>query len=188
MTKDFQDFLTRFVNSYEGKKLSFLMAGGGGSAALLSVVPGSSKVLHDVRILYSEESTLEYYNPTKWSKTMPKFVSETMVEGLYITHRNLEQGKSISIVTTSALTTSRHRKGDNLAYICVFGSCWELQFDKLPESVYEDTCIPWRDQKIANKRQAEDELLVTVAIKLATGFEHDTLEDLKRSKTLRKLS
>lgn len=190
MTKDFQSFLTRFVDAYGGNKLFFVMAGGGGSAALLSVIPGSSKVLHEVRVLYSEESSLEYYKESNdsWGSTEnPKFVSEQMMDGLYQTAANVYENKYVVVAATSALTSSRYRRGDNKAYIRVFGSGWELKFDKLPEHVYEDTCTPWRDQKIANKRQAEDELLVSVAIKLATNFERDTLDELVSNGSLKRL-
>lgn len=191
-SKEFMAFLKRFVDGWEGKKIGLVMAGGGASAASLALIPGSSRVLYDMTILYAEDATKEflhtYHDCLSKSAVIPeKFVSKEMVLALQRAAVEKTGPACYPVIATSALTSGRPRKGDNVAYICGRGDVWKLILDKLPEEVYSDSVTPWREQRIAIKRQSEDELVAEVAIKLVTGFEVDSLEGRISNGTLVRL-
>lgn len=183
----FEDFLTRLVKSYKGNKIAIAAAGGGASLARIALVPGSSGILEEVNILYSEDATHTYIERAGYRVNDKKVVSLGIGGLLHLATAQRLQDSCHIIAMTSALTTSRPRKGDNQAYIYVDGEPWHIELDKLPESVYSDSVIPWRDQQIAYKRQSEDELISEVALKLVTGFERDTLEGMISNGVLRSL-
>lgn len=182
----FDQYLTRLVSSYQGKQLAIVAAGGGVSISRLALVPGSSRILYDMKILYSEDSTVRYIESGLMDVETPeKMVSAKVAENLYYaTTAHLEDSCNI-IAMTSSLTTNRYRRGENQAFVEVVSGRWHLRLDKLPESVYSDPIVPWREQQIALKRQKEDELVAEVALKLATGFEVETLEGMKANGILR---
>jgi len=179
---EYEKFLVRFVNAYsDSRKLLAVVCGGGISLSRIAMVPGSSKVLDAIWMPYSEEEAVSWLE----QRTTVEYFSNQAVCGWAakelwdaLAHMHVNPNK---IAITSALTTNRARRGENQAYIAVeneYGHCeiYRLKLDKLPESVYSDPIRPWADQKIFHKRQEEDELVATVAIKLATGFEKDTLK------------
>lgn len=182
---EFDKYLTRLVSSYNGKQLAIVAAGGGVNVSRLALVPGSSKILYDISILYSESSTIEYIERYEHCPEFEKMVSKKVTDFLRLASVNRLQDSVDIICMTSSLTTNRYRRGENQAFINANGDTWHLQLDKLPESVYSDSVIPWREQQIALKRQKEDELVAEVAIKLATGFEVETLEGMKANGILR---
>jgi hypothetical protein len=184
---NFDEFLSRFVRNYTGKKLCFVLAGGGVSAAKLALVPGSSKVLYDLSLLYDEDATVEYLERYDHFTKIEQMVSEDVATRLYAKSTRRLQDTYKIVAATSALTTNRARRGENQAFIVTSNQNAHLRLDKLPESVYSDPIIPWREQQIAVKRQKEDELVARVAIQLATDFEPETLEGMFANGTLRRL-
>lgn len=187
-TSNLDQYLTRLVSGYKGKQLAIVAAGGGVSVSRIALVPGSSRVLYDVSILYSEDATIAYIEREGLLFTAEKMVSTQVANDLYHATTDRLQDSCAIVAMTSSLTTNRHRKGENQAFIRVGEETWRLRLDKLPESVYSDTVAPWRDQQIAVKRQKEDELVAEVALKLATGFEAETLEGMKINGVLRRVS
>lgn len=188
---EFDKYLQRLVAGYQqSRKIAIVVAGGGASMSHLALVPGSSKVLDAMHVLYSEPSTVAFIRSAGYSIAAPdeyKMVSPYIANALFLAGAHHYRNSGI-ISVTSALTTNRYRRGDNHAIIRTSNSvCHELKFDKLPESVYTDPVIPWRDQQIALKRQKEDELISEVALKLGTGFEAGSLERLYSNGTLRRL-
>lgn len=186
---DYEKFLIRFVAAYTGKKIISVVAGGGVSMARLAQVPGSSKVLGAMWMPYDEDETHVWMEQREVD---PKAFSEHAVcEGaakeLYRALTNVYGDNNQLVAITSALTTNRYRKGEVQAFICVRDDVYRLTFDKLDEGVYNDPIKPWADQTIFYKRQAEDEKIAEVALKLLTGFEEDTLTDLYGHGTLQKV-
>lgn len=185
----FDEYLTRLVREYDfDRKIQFVIAGGGVSISRLALVPGSSRVIEEIRVLYSESCSSKYLENGGIlipEDAIVSLVSKWMAENLYQVASNLN-GRDRIIAITAALTTSRNRRGLNRAFIRTSRSvCHELLLDKLSDAVYKDTVIPWRDQQIANKREAEDELIAEVALKLGTGFEAESLEGVLSNGTLR---
>lgn len=191
---EYEKFLTRFVSAYaDSRKLLAVICGGGISLSRIAMVPGSSKVLDAIWMPYSEEETVSWLEQRSVTSeyfsnhAVSGWAAKELWDALAYMHASPNK-----VAITSALTTNRVRRGENQACIAVeneFGSCevFHLKLDKLPEEVYSDPIRPWADQKIFHKRQEEDELVATVAIKLATGFEKETLEGEFENGNLRKV-
>jgi len=190
MLTDFEKFLVRFVASYKKpKKIISVIAGGGVSMARLGVIPGSSKALGALWMPYDEDETHVWMEQREVEPQA--FAKKTVCQGaaieLYSALTNVYADNNELVAITSALTTNRHRKGDVHAYIAVNHCVYHLKFDKLPEQVYDDPIKPWVDQTIFLKRQAEDEKVAEVALKLLTGFEEESLTNLYADGSLKKV-
>lgn len=178
---DFEKFLTRLVAAHTGKKIMAVIAGGGVSVARLAMIPGSSKALGATWMPYDQDETVTWMESRDVSGKafQEKAVCAAAAKELHsaMTHVYGDSGQLLSI--TASITTNRYRKGDNQAFIAVNWDdpIYHLKLDKLDESVYNDPIKPWVEQKIFYKRQEEDEQIATVALKLLTGFEKETLDE-----------
>lgn len=187
---EYEKFLTRFVNAYShDKKLLAVICGGGISLSRVAMIPGSSKVLDAIWMPYSEDETATWLEqrtiaPAGFNnKAVSGWAAKELWDALAYMHPGPKK-----VAITAALTTNRHRMGENHAYIAVdSGEVFHLTLTKLPESVFTDPIRPWADEKIFHKRQEEDEQVATVALKLATGFEVETLESDFENGNLKKV-
>lgn len=193
MKSDFEKFLSRFVEKYSGiKQIYACVAGGGISISQIGLVPGSSKILYGTNVLYSETATQSYLKRFHQDWELSKMVSYECAERLIAAMSNeigfvspsLGHPEVALVAITSAVTTSRYRRGLNEAWICTSRGDAHVSLDKLPESLHSDPVIPWREQKIEVSRRTQDEFIAEVAIKLATGFECESLRDYPNVKLL----
>jgi nicotinamide mononucleotide (NMN) deamidase PncC len=192
---EYEKFLARFVQQYENqKKIVAVICGGGVSFSRIAMTPGSSKILDAIWMPYSEEETISWLENRNMESTafqnaaVGGWAAKELWDALDYIHKE----KSLKLSITAALTTNRPRKGDNRAYIGVerefnTGAIYKLSFDKLPEEIYTDSIVPWAEQKIFNKRKQEDEMVAMVAVKLLTGFEKETLQELYDNGQLEKV-
>lgn len=186
MNKDYKDFLKRFIDSRneDEDRIYACICGGGISIAELGILPGSSKVLYGANVLYHEDATRSYlkrfhqeYNHEHMvSPELSKSLYEAMTNEIGFVSPSMGHPRVNLIAITSAVTTNRYRRGANKAYITFKFGTFELNLDKLPESVHTDSVIPWRDQKLENHRASLDEQIAMVAIRLVTGFEENKLD------------
>ena len=91
-------------------KLSIVAAGCGAYFAQLLNVPGISKWLHDIHLLYDTECIRDYFADNK----INKFVTHEMSNDLSLFYY---PKKVYRLGITASLPTNRERKGDNLAYL-----------------------------------------------------------------------
>ena len=176
MTKIFDEYLTRVVNEYSGPKLAIIVAGGGSGIARLCVIPGVSKVLYSMVCPYDTAATI-------------KLIEQNGGVCRYFKHKavspeaswelarcwEVRGGKEVVVIgITGAITTSRYRRGNNEAFISIgrgeINAQYHIKLGKLPESIYEDHIIPWREGVIFRTREKEDELIAMTALNLATGI------------------
>lgn len=188
---DYEKYLVRLVAKYDHpKKIVGIVCGGGVSFSRVAMVPGSSKMLDAIWMPYSEDETITWLErrDIEPKNFISKAVSGWAAKELYDALVHINKDNSLKVAITAALTTNRHRKGDNQAFIAIDdGSIYHLKFDKLEESVYNDSIKPWVEQKIFHKRQAEDEEVAAVAFKLLTGIEQETLTEMFQNGRLKKV-
>lgn len=177
---EFEKYLARLVASHEGKKIMAVIAGGGVSVSRLAMIPGSSKILGATWMPYDQDETVTWMEARDVSGKafQEKAVCVLAAKELHNAMVHVYGDSNLLLSITASLTTNRHRKGENQAFILTSAddNVYHLKLDKLDESVYNDPIKPWVEQKIFYKRQEEDEKIATVALKLLTGFEKDTLE------------
>jgi nicotinamide mononucleotide (NMN) deamidase PncC len=175
MTQEYDKFLMDLVGTYQDQRKISVVSCGGGSASLarLSLIPGASKLLHSIDCPYDQTATINILRGAGIYLTeTDSMVSRKVALGLGFAAMN-RSIRDIGIGVTGAITTNRYRRGNNAAYISICMNWLEkrivvVNFDKLPESVYSDPIVPWREQTIFATRQKEDETIAMVALCLAT--------------------
>jgi len=187
---DFDLFLERFVGNYTGPRIAAVISGGGVSLSGLALIPGASGVLYEVSCPYD---TLATERTIYLGNSMTRYFHKKAVSGdaaweMARAFENLHPYNTKVIAITSALTTTRFRRGENQAFICIgdgnINSVYNLKLTKLPEEIYTDPIASWKTH-IIRKRKEEDRLVAEVALKLATGFEaKETLPVMFENKSL----
>jgi len=114
--------IEKMVAKYNGPKVGFVVSGGGASVANLALIPGVSKLLHEVKIPYSLEAT-ESFISSIWESDRGRYSNNAVSKESAFLLANAAKsywGGDVGIIgCTAAITTSRWRRGDNHAWICV---------------------------------------------------------------------
>ena len=127
--------LIRLVNEYEGKPLSIVVCGGGAGLAAMGAVPGSSRILFGLGVIWAEAGVRNIGELSDDDKIVSAETARRLVDvdnGI----RNV-----CSVAVTAALTTNRVRRGPNEAFIAVNANAnananadsapvWHLTFKK----------------------------------------------------------
>jgi nicotinamide mononucleotide (NMN) deamidase PncC len=131
-------------------KLKIICLGGGGYYGHLSTIPGASKVLDSIEILYSQESVQNRFG------IVDNFVSQETIQK--IRDKIPHDPNYTSIISTSALTTNRERKGKNRCYFGINnGPIQKITFKKFNYLNYFE------------QRNEEEMVLVTQQLRFATN-------------------
>lgn len=151
--------LETFVDSYDGPRLSLIFTGCGAHAASLLLVPGASKVLHDIQIPYAHEAVEALVG-----QLSTPAVSKERVLALHA--RSCPEGV-LRVTVTAAITSRRYRRGDNHAYIGVDTTdgtkVYHLTLFKIPDNAHTST------KAVSEARELEDFLICDTALGLATS-------------------
>lgn len=124
-----------FREKYEGKKLSFYLAGGAVSIVDFLKVPGAGRFIYSIHIPYDEKANKNFIEeityPRLWSEPSVSYSTVRMYDDVL---RELNNNSEVlRVVVSCALTTNRYRKGDNRAIISFNGELWKLMLNKLSE-------------------------------------------------------
>lgn len=132
---NFSEVFYYFRENYNGKKLSFYLAGGAVSIVDFLKIPGAGKFIYSIYIPYAEEANKNLIQsmiyPSPWNYPS---VSEQTV-GMYdqVLQEFNDNPEISRVVVSCALTTTRYRKGENKAIILFKDQVWKLLLKKLPE-------------------------------------------------------
>lgn len=149
----------KLIEEYSGPKFGIVVAGGGGSIANITTIPGASKIIHEIIIPYSVKATRTLVLE-ETRKSITSSVSQETSELLLSAAKN-KWGHNIGLIAcTSAITTNRWRRGQNHAWISMLlpsyfetGSknLFHLELTKMSEEEHNkaDGYISW-------KRRSED--------------------------------
>lgn len=182
MTKEYQKFLTSFLDESKTKhlpKLSMVSCGLGISLAGIGLIPGSSEIFSDFTCLYDNPLGQRFIRTNTGAcnafknKAVSKEAVFELARAMVCSLEHLAQER-IVVAVTGAGTTNRPRRGKNEAFVCVsrdnLNSMFYIEFlNKLPDSHFEDTNLVWRNQVIQNQRTWEDEQVSKLALDLAVS-------------------
>jgi nicotinamide mononucleotide (NMN) deamidase PncC len=103
-----------------GKKAVLVFTGGGVEAlALLLKHPGASRFVLDASIPYSSPALIDYLGEDVYQSVCPE-TAQLMADMAYAHGLRLDPfSELIAVSCTAALKTSRHRRGDDVAHLCL---------------------------------------------------------------------
>ena len=130
--------LRKLVKDYEGPKLVIVAVGGGLSLARIGTIPGCSRILEAIYLPYSDASINSFLGYTNTEKA----VSANRAANLYSAAKSKHISSRV-ISITAALTSSRHRKGMNHAWIDVEGTLYH-------KILYKETEQEWNNWNSCN--------------------------------------
>lgn len=203
MTPQLEDYLYRFVNEYDGAKVSILATGGGTALAQIASIPGASRVLHSFYCPYETAESVEfirtYYPHTKQpEKFAAKAVCAESANNLYMAlwtkNKVFGHTEIDSIAITAAITAKRWRRGENRAYISFSNpktfehECWLLKLGKPSEQEHALLSMANPARGLGTVRMIEDCVISEYALRLATGFGAEDLKGVITNGTLTRQS
>lgn len=147
----------QFIDEYTGPRLAIRVAGGPVSLNRLGTIPGSSRILEEIQVLYSKASVCNYliFKP---EQLVCREVAEDLADPDSWYPMELDTALTC-IGATSAFTTNRFRQGENRSFVCINETTWQINLPKFSEDEYR-TKGP---MSIAAVREWED-MLVTMFI------------------------
>lgn len=169
-----------FVETYTGPKLRMLFTGVGSYATGIIGIAGASKVVDSIYVPYSHEACsnlLRRFYPSGIEVLESHgSVSSEMAVALHACN-SVDLGEALPLTVTGAITTSRHRRGENRAYIAVGRpgemDVWHLKLDKLSEEEHGD------EGAVIRKRYVQDRIVSEVAICLAVQTQSTLVSELQ---------
>lgn len=181
---DFRTVLTEFRARYAGPPLTLVIAGGGVHAALLGAVPGSSRFLNSVHVLWSQAALRDWLARDAPPRQVVRDESLCSAQAARAMVRaaRIAPADGLVVAATAALTTDRPRRGDNRAFISTSrGETYLLNLPRLTEQQHVAALTAARQAAphgpagsgaahlgdIDTRRAEEDELLASCVLAIA---------------------
>lgn len=144
--------IEKFVTTYTGRKLAFLITGGGIGLTDILKFPGSSKIVENIHIPYGINTLTKLFGS-----------AECNLEAALKQYKGFTEIYNVKeyypIVINAAISTDRPRKGKNRAYIITPSSSIELELDSLNET-------EWTFEKAYQLRLNQDAQIVNKVLEL----------------------
>lgn len=144
--------IEKFVTTYTGKKLAFLITGGGIGLTDLLKFPGSSKIVENIHIPYGVSTLTKLFG-----------TAECNLEAALNQYKGFTEIYSVKeyypVVINAAISTDRPRKGKNRAYIITPSTSIEIELTSLDEA-------EWTFEKAYKLRLEQDRQIMERVLEL----------------------